>query len=63
MIQQQAGEAVVPPETDAVWLRDHTTEQRGVAAEAVGVNRGPGVHIGAARDQPARDFDLIIIDT
>ena len=63
-VQQEAREArfvrltlaVVDPE---VVLRDDRREERGVAAEAVGVDRRPRVRIHAPVEQPLRDLQLV----
>ena len=63
VIKQQAGEGFVPPQTDAIRLRYHTSKQRRVSAKTVGVDLSLCVHIGPTLQQPARDLDLVVIDT
>ena len=63
MIEQQAGEGSVALQAAEICLRDHTAEQRSVSAESVGVDFGFGVYVGAVRNQPARDLDLVEIHT
>ena len=62
MIEQKAGELGVLLPAAQKSLRDNATEQGRVSAEAVGVDLGFGVYVGAMIDQPARDFDLVEVD-
>jgi len=50
---------VIHPE---VGLGDDGGEERGVAAESVGVDCGFGVGVHAAIEQPARDFEFIVVN-
>jgi len=61
VFEQQAGEGSIPLPPAEVGLRDNPAKQRGVPAETVGVDLGPGVHVGTAFDEPAGDLNLIEI--
>ena len=63
MIEQKTGEGGVLLQAAEIRLRHHAAEERRVSSEAVGVDFGTGVHIGAVRDQPARDLNLVEVDT
>ncbi len=62
VIEQQAGEGGVALQPAKISLRHDAAEQRSLPAEAVGVDFGARVHVGAMLDQPACDLDLVKVD-
>ena len=62
MVQEQPGNHVVAPESDAVGLRNHTPEQGRVAPEHLVVQCCRGIWIRALVEEPGQGIDLVIVD-
>src|SRR3954454_12284371 len=62
MVQQQPRNLVICLHRASISLRYYASEKRRVSAESVGIDGGFCVDVRAMRNQPAHDFNFVVVN-